>query len=453
MSEHGRAALLDEEMPPGLRSPEAVSDHQGKPQDFLLRHRRHAKHVLLRGKEGLLEIAPHLLYRISDERTLSLAFDYLAAHGGQAPGPNGVHYSDFNTSQKWQLCRELRNEIRAGTYTTGAEYLRWIPKRSGKGKRPLIIQNIDARVVQRATVEIVQPLLDPRFDPRSFGFRPNDHSTLERSPLGALALAERLALDEKRWLWVAVDIKDAFCNVPIKRLLDLICKALVDEELVRFIQRLLSGAKLPGLRQGGPLSPLLLNLYLDHFLDRKWRKLFPNIPLIRYADDILVLCKSRKQAITAYKALVNILKPAGMTLKEDVEKAVCRLDQGQKAHYMGFEISKGNERLCLGLTRETWDGLHAHLENAHEAPSSALRAVQVVVGWLNARAACFPDLGVEAVYARIQKIARQHAFDELLYPVEVQEIAQDAIDRWEVARTLARIEAKQHKLTASATIP
>jgi hypothetical protein len=63
-----------------------------------------------------------------------------------------------------------------------------------------------------------------------------------------------------------------------------------------------------------------------------------------------------------------------------------------------------------------------------------LRAVQSVVGWLNARAACFPDLGVDTVYNRVQKVALQYAFDELLYPSEVYELAEEALQRWETVR-------------------
>jgi hypothetical protein len=136
MSDHGRLDILDEGMPPGLRSAKAVSHHTGSPRDFLHRHRRHAEHVRSRGLEGLLEIVPHLLHRISDARTLALAWEHLEEHGGQAPGPDGERYGDFTESQKWRRCRELCDEIRAGEYTPGEEYLRHIPKRSGNGTRP-----------------------------------------------------------------------------------------------------------------------------------------------------------------------------------------------------------------------------------------------------------------------------------------------------------------------------
>lgn len=433
MSEHGRLSGSDT-MPPGLRTPEDVSRHRGSAADFLHRHQQHAKRVLQRGKAGLLEIVPHLLHRISDERTLSLAFDYLADNGGQAPGPDGLRYTDFTTPKQWAFCRDLRDEIRSGQFTSGEEYLRQIPKRSGNGKRPLIIQDIDARIVQRATVMILQPLLDPRFDPRSFGFRPG------RSILDALALAERLTLRERRWVWVAVDIRDAFTNVPLPRLRDIVRKALVDEELVRFIAGLLAGSRWRGLRQGGPLSPLLLNLYLHHFLDRKWRKMCPHIPLIRYADDILLLCLCEEEASQAYNALVEMLTPVGMTLKEDQESAICQLAQGDAARYMGFEIRKDEDRLRLGLTREAWDGLRDALADCHEAPASAWRAVQVVAGWLDSRAACLSDLGVDNVYARVQKIAKSLDFEELLDPSDVDWVAEQAIRRWQQARRNARFK-------------
>src|SRR5205823_1907836 len=112
------------------------------------------------------------------------------------------------------------------------------------------------RIVQRACVEILQPILDPLFDARSFGYRPR------RSPQHALALAEQLARSESRWMWVAVDIKDAFGSVPLQRLLDITKKYLPDDKLIAFLKTVVGGAKLPGLRQDGPLSPLLLNLYL-----------------------------------------------------------------------------------------------------------------------------------------------------------------------------------------------
>jgi acyl carrier protein phosphodiesterase len=81
---------------------------------------------------------------------------------------------------------------------------------------------------------------------------------------------------------------------------------------VKFIGTVLRNASTPGLRQGGSLSPLLLDTYLDHFLDRRWRKRHPKIPLPRVADDLLVLSRTAKEAKKAHATLEALLRPAGM---------------------------------------------------------------------------------------------------------------------------------------------
>ena len=91
---------------------------------------------------------------------------------------------------------------------------------------------------------------------------------------------------------------------------------LLDDDLVAFVEALTRSRKVRGLRQGGPLSPLLLNLYLHHVLERPWRRMHPGTPLIRFADDVVVLCEDRHQAGEAYHALLVRLRAAGLKLKE-----------------------------------------------------------------------------------------------------------------------------------------
>src|SRR5262245_28500151 len=255
--------------------------HRGDANDFLARHAAQAKHWLKRGASGARKLAPELFYRITDERSLWLAWGYLGRHGGQAPGPDGLLFGDAQGPLRWQACRALRDDARCGSYAPSLERVLWIDKGPGRGKRPLIIQSILDRIVQRSCTQILQPVIDPLFDARSFGYRP------KKSHLHALALAEHLAHSKGLWSWVAVDIKSAFNCVPLKRLLDIVGKPLPDEELVNFLKVILSGSKQPGLRQGGPLSPMLLNIYLHHLLDAPWRDLHPHLPLLRYADDVL----------------------------------------------------------------------------------------------------------------------------------------------------------------------
>src|SRR5262245_31024260 len=77
-----------------------------------------------------------------------------------------------------------------------------------------------------------------------------------------------------------------------------------------------------GSGRGNPLSPLLLNVYLDHVLDRRWRKLQDATPMIRVADDLLVICPDRERAEQAYDRLRTLLTPAAMPLKGNAEEAI-----------------------------------------------------------------------------------------------------------------------------------
>jgi RNA-directed DNA polymerase len=291
-------------------SRESVGHHRGSSFDFLRRHENGAATALQNGVRGAREIAPYLFARIADSRTMRMAWDTLAARGGKAPGPDGHRYTDYTSTEVWALCRCVADSIRSKTYRPGPERVRWIAKASGRGQRPIILLNIVDRVVQRAIVSILQPVLDPLLDPHTLGFRPRLGSW------HALALAEHLTLSAGHRVWVTEDIRDAFQHVPVSRALQVFEKLLPSADLVNLLALVLPGQTFSGLKQGGPLSPLALNIYLAHILDRPWRRR-KHQPLIRVADDLLVLCRSGKQADAARAELRGLLLPAGMQLKDE----------------------------------------------------------------------------------------------------------------------------------------
>src|SRR5262249_47393313 len=155
-----------------------------------------------------------------------------------------------------------------------------------------------------------------------------------RSHLDALAIGVDLFADGREW-WVTADLQSAFNRVPLDRLLKVLRHYLPDDGVVDLVKRILSNAGEPGLRQGGSLSPLLLNLSLPRGRDRRWRKEPAALPLVRYADDVLVACRTRREAANAYLYLCRLLRPAGMLLNEPIEEAVRSLTPESPAVWLG----------------------------------------------------------------------------------------------------------------------
>lgn len=272
-------------------------------------------------------------------------------------GLDGRRYLKYSDIEAWDLCRTAGKAIRSGTYRPRDDKPLKVAKNSGTGERVLHLPSIIDRTVQRAAMQILQPLLDPGFDSRSFGFRPGVGSQ------NALASAERLAQRQNRWVFVAHDVRDAFSHVPIPRLMGVVRKQFPDDSLIEFLRRLLTSRR-PGLRQGGPLSPLMLNVYLDHFLDRSWRRNCPEIPLLRYADDILLLCANMAEASQAEAELRRILSAAGMPLKAVAEEAIQDLSGGRTSVWMGTRIYRAFDELAIELTPMAWRRLRNHFRSA-----------------------------------------------------------------------------------------
>jgi len=153
-----------------------------------------------------------------------------------------------------------------------------------------------------------------------------------------LALLEQYAKNEGRSVLLVEDIKDAFTQVPHGRLLDVL-RGKLPEDVMRLIEMIIDNDIKTGLRQGSPLSPLLMNIYLDHFLDRPWNKLHPDLPLIRTVDDVLILCRTVDEAHVAYADLEKLLRPAAMPLKGTEETSIKDLACGDTARWLGYEIS------------------------------------------------------------------------------------------------------------------
>ena len=391
-------------------SPDRVDWHRGSRHDYVKRVGLNVVLAVREGKQAIETIGPLLMKWIADARMLRKAWDILAAKGNTAPGPNRRRYDDLDDVEVWSLLRSIGAAIRNDTYRVGEERIVNVPKdRSdpARGTRPISLLNVEDRVVQRAVVEVLQRLFDPLFGRNILGFRPG-HGRLH-----AMALAEQIAVAEGRYVFTVLDLKDAFTRVPLDRLMDVLAVYIPSEDMLRLLNRILDTGKKHGIRQGGPLSPLLLNLFLHHVLDRPWRKAWPTVPMIRVADDILLICRSREEAERARTGLRALLMPMNMPLKEGRDDTIRDLQIGESAKWLGGVIHKGEDELKVTISKRARARLVEYLSLAHEKSDSAIRAVATINGWIDQMGPCYPFVNRSWVYRRLEAIATKQAFDEI----------------------------------------
>ena len=348
-----------------------------------------------------------------------------------------MHYTEA-----WAWLRDIRRAVLGGTYLPGPERVLMHSKGPGRGHRKLVLQNIRDRVVQRAVVEVVQPFLDPLFDRRSVGFRP------QRRLAEALALANAVAVTEGRFVWVTADVRTAFDVVPLDRLMHVVRHFLPDEKLVAFVRLLLGPERRRGLRQGAPFSPLLLNLYFHDRPDGPWRERHPDVPLIRWADDLLLLCRTVEEAEAAHRDLAALLQSAGTPLKPDPDGSpVRRLAAASPARWLGFSITSDAGGLEFRLDDKAWSQLGRSLAKAQRDPNSPLVADEVLLGWLSAAGPAYDHTPLPAAYASLVEVMAAAGFDEPPGITDVGNWWQRGHARW------CRDKLRALKDLASANLP
>lgn len=406
--------------------PKEVDAHSGTYCDFVARHQVAAFEAAERGQDSLQEFATALFPRVYDTRTLRAAVGHLDRYGGDAPGPDGLVLRDLSQPERLELVRALSRQIRSGSYRHGPVRAVRIPKSSGRGRRELAIENLADRIVARAVVEILQPLLAPSFDSRSY-------CREQHGPWEALAHAERL-LTEGRDVWITEDIRDAFGSVPLGRLLDVLRNRVPADDLLRLVSAIVDTGSRRGLRQGSCLSPLLMNVYLDHFLDRPWRRAHPSVPLLRYMDDLLVLCGAEEQPEALYKDLRHRLRGAAMPLKGKAIDSIRDLGHGKAAAWLGYLLSAPEDSLIVRVALDGKGGLMERLQQrlmaAHGQPDSPLRAIHVIKGMVDYLAPCYPHMDCREVYRVVREVAQEMAFEEVGSRREFTERWRRAHGRW-----------------------
>jgi RNA-directed DNA polymerase len=230
-------------------------------------------------------------------------------------GAAGVDHVNVETFilQADQILKEVQEQLRRGTYRPQAIRRVYIPKPGSDEKRPLGIPTVRDRVVQAAVVHVLEPIFERDFAPTSYGFRPN------RGSQQALDRVEALLAAGYGYV-VDADLKSYFDTIPHERLLQRLRTKVTDGRLLKLVESFLKAGILDGLKewtpvagapQGAVLSPLLSNIYLDP-LDQLMASC--GYEMVRYADDFVILCRTRQEAERALAVVQAWVAENGLTL-------------------------------------------------------------------------------------------------------------------------------------------
>lgn len=196
-----------------------VLRHVGKSCSVLHRWRNLLRTVSPGGWGTVREYSDRVMILVADPRVLFTAAKVLASGGPKAPGPNGLRLESLADDELWQMCSVLSRVIRRGKYRLGPQRTVWVAKTSGIGKRPIVVSDVQDRVVEKAAALVLRPMLDVLFEPLSFAYRP------WRTREQAIAVAEVLATGGYP-VWLTHDLRDAYRRVPLTRLSEVVFKLL-----------------------------------------------------------------------------------------------------------------------------------------------------------------------------------------------------------------------------------
>lgn len=278
-----------------------------------------------------------LFDKVFAERTLRSAFNDVRRNDGSA-GVDRHSVSAFEAHELNEVAK-LSAELKTGTYRPLPLKRVYIPKPGSEEKRPLSIPAVRDRVVQGAIKAVIEPIFENEFAEQSYGFRPG------RGCKDALRRVEEL-LKAGYTHVVDADLKSFFDTIPHGPLMARVREHIADGRVLDLIESFLKAGILDGLKewtpesgtpQGGVVSPLLANLYLnplDHEMARAgWQ-------MVRYADDFVVLCRSAEEAHAALEQVERWVKAEGLTLHPQKTRIVDMRERGG-FDFLGYHFERG----------------------------------------------------------------------------------------------------------------
>jgi len=322
------------------------------------------------------------VYRIENLRS---AFKKVKRNKG-AGGVDHVTVEKFEGDLDRQLTK-LSEELKAGTYEPQAARRAYIEKPGTKEKRPLGIPTVRDRVCEGALRHVLEPIFEREFTESSHGFRP------KRNAKEALREVEH-GLKAGKGYVVDADIRRYFDTIPHERLLARIAERIADGRVMGILQQMLKRGVLEnrewvdtetGTPQGGVISPLLANVYLnplDHLMQNAGHT------LVRYADDLVVLCATQTEAEAAYGLLKVWVETQGISLHPEKTRIVNMNEPGTGLDFLGYhfehtrkgKLDRWPRRKSMAKLKDRIRSL-THRANGQSLDATIMRINRVTRGW------------------------------------------------------------------------
>lgn len=360
------------------------------------------------------------LSKFAAKDNLMRAYQNLKAHGGQGAGADDVCFSDLSGSEVFRILDVVSCAIRAREYRPAETRCVEIPKADG-GTRRLQLQTIIDRTVSKSLQQALAPIAKQRLP------RMNQSVTQLYKELHDIVSCTG------HFTVVPDDIRQCFDNVSVEAVVDVFREEFSNPDLLWIIETVIRGSEGPerrvGIDQGSPFSPMAMEWLLHSRLDIPFNQRMPNQTLLRYVDNLLVVCSDAQHGSEALAVCEELLGTLGMELKHAPGDNPFDLrEPSPDRMILGFNPTWTNQ-LQLGIPNGVFNGLREKLSEAARASAPCKQAKSVINGFLSqyGPAMTVPERGT--IVSQLSEVLIE--CEHLEYPFErLGDLAEKAHEEW-----------------------